>query len=25
VPLTLTFRNAGAVTIEATVTAPGTP
>ncbi|HLN66709.1 MAG TPA: copper chaperone PCu(A)C [Streptosporangiaceae bacterium] len=25
VPLTLTFRNAGPVTIEATVTAPGTP
>jgi copper(I)-binding protein len=25
VPLTLTFRNAGTVTIDATVTAPGTP
>ena len=25
VPLTLTFRNAGTVTIQATVTAPGTP
>jgi copper(I)-binding protein len=25
VPLTLVFRNAGQVTIDATVTAPGTP
>ena len=25
VPLTLTFRHAGTVTIDATVTAPGTP